>query len=127
MGATIDQIRIRTTSGTRRASKARARDLDPIRASPYRPAAFASAAREGLTEDRTRSRDQRAETSCTTGGTHRKEFRRRIKTRAVPPCAETVPMLFRALLASAQVQMRKIDGRQTLGQPAAPMPLDQPA
>lgn len=55
------------------------------------------------------------------------EFRRRIKTQAVLPCAETVPMLFWALLASGQIQMRKIDGWQTLGQPAAPMPLDQAA
>ena len=54
-------------------------------------------------------------------------FRRRIKTQAVLPCAETVPMLFRALLAPGQIQMRKIDGRQTLGQPVAPMPLDQAA
>jgi transposase-like protein len=54
-------------------------------------------------------------------------FRRRIKTQAVLPCAETVPMLFRALLASGQIQMRKIDGWQTLGQPVAPMPLDQAA
>ena len=36
-------------------------------------------------------------------------------------------MLFRALLAPGQIQMRKIDGRQTLGQPVAPMPLDQAA
>ena len=43
------------------------------------------------------------------------EFRRRIKTQAVLPCAETVPMLFWALLASGQIQMRKVDGWQTLG------------
>lgn len=55
------------------------------------------------------------------------EFRRRIKTQAVLPCAETVPMLFWALLASGQIQMRKVDGWQTLGQPVAPMPLDQAA
>jgi transposase-like protein len=54
-------------------------------------------------------------------------FRRRIKTQAVLPCAETVPMLFWALLASGQIQMRKVDGWQTLGQPVAPMPLDQAA
>jgi putative transposase len=55
------------------------------------------------------------------------EFRRRIKTQAVLPCAETVPMLFWALLASGQIQMRKIDGWQTLDQPREPMPLDQAA
>ena len=37
------------------------------------------------------------------------EFRRRIKTQAVLPCAETVPMLLWALLASGQITMRKVD------------------
>ena len=40
------------------------------------------------------------------------------------PCAGTVPMLLWALLASGQIQMRKIDGWETLSQPFAPMPLD---
>jgi len=31
------------------------------------------------------------------------EFRRRIKTRTVLPCAETVPMLLWALMASGQI------------------------
>jgi len=52
------------------------------------------------------------------------EFRRRIKTQTVLPCAETVPMLLRALLASGQIQMRKVDGWDTLSQPIQPMPLD---
>jgi transposase-like protein len=52
------------------------------------------------------------------------EFRRRIKTQTVLPCAETVPMLFWALLASGQIQMRKVDGSETLSQPIEPMPLD---
>jgi len=52
------------------------------------------------------------------------EFRRRIKTQTVLPCAETVPMLLWALLASGQVQMRKVDGWKTLSQPLEPMPLD---
>lgn len=52
------------------------------------------------------------------------EFRRRIKTQAVLPCAETVPMLLWALLAAAQIQMRKVDGWQTLSQPLEPMALD---
>lgn len=38
------------------------------------------------------------------------EFRRRIKTQTVLPTPETVPMLLWALLASGQIQMRKIDG-----------------
>ena len=52
------------------------------------------------------------------------EFRRRIKTQTVLPCAETVPMLLWALLASGQIQMRKIDGWEKLSQPVRPMQLD---
>jgi len=52
------------------------------------------------------------------------EFRRRIKTQTVLPCAETVPMLLWALLASGQIQMRKVDGWETLSQPIEPMALD---
>ena len=52
------------------------------------------------------------------------EFRRRIKTQTVLPCAETVPMLLWALMASGQITMRKIDGWQTLSQPIEPMTLD---
>jgi transposase-like protein len=52
------------------------------------------------------------------------EFRRRIKTQAVLPCAETVPMLLWALLASGQITMRKVDGWQTLDKPINPMTLD---
>ncbi len=55
------------------------------------------------------------------------EFRRRIKTQTVLPCAGTVPMLLWALLASGQIQMRKVDGRETLSQPIEPMPLDRAA
>jgi len=55
------------------------------------------------------------------------EFRRRIKTQTVLPCAETVPMLLWALLASGQIQMRKVDGWETLSQPIEPMPLDRAA
>jgi transposase-like protein len=43
------------------------------------------------------------------------EFRRRIKTQCVLPCAETACMLFWALLASGQIVLRKVDGWQTLG------------
>ena len=52
------------------------------------------------------------------------EFRRRIKTQTVLPCAETVPMLLWALLASGQIQMRKVDGWETPSQPLTPMTLD---
>jgi putative transposase len=34
------------------------------------------------------------------------------------PSAETAAMLFRALLASGQMTMRKVNGRQTLAEPA---------
>ena len=52
------------------------------------------------------------------------EFRRRIKTQTVLPCAETVPMLLWALMASGQIQMRKVDGWETLAQPIDPIALD---
>jgi transposase-like protein len=52
------------------------------------------------------------------------ELRRRIKTQTVLPCAETVPMLLRALLASGQIQIRRVDGWETLSQPIEPTPLD---
>ena len=50
------------------------------------------------------------------------EFKRRIKTQAVMPSADTAAMLFWALLASGQIIMRKVDGWQTL----ATNPTDQP-
>jgi putative transposase len=45
------------------------------------------------------------------------EFKRRIKTQAMLPCAETAAMLFWALMASGQITMRKIDGWTTLPKP----------
>jgi putative transposase len=50
------------------------------------------------------------------------EFKRRIKTQTVLPSAETAAMLFWALLASGQINMRKVDGWQTLDT----KPIDQP-
>ena len=50
------------------------------------------------------------------------EFKRRIKTQTLLPSADTAAMLFWALLASGQINMRKIDGWQTL----ATKPIDQP-
>ena len=52
------------------------------------------------------------------------EFRKRLKTPTVLPCAETVPMLFWAPLASGQITMRKLDGWQTLDKPIEAMPLN---
>ena len=49
------------------------------------------------------------------------EFKRRIKTQTVLPSAETAAMLFWALLASGQINMRKVDGWQTL----ATKPIDR--
>ncbi|MDO5756251.1 MAG: IS256 family transposase, partial [Rhodobacterales bacterium] len=40
------------------------------------------------------------------------------------PCAQTVPMPLRALMASGQIQMRKVDGRETPAQPMVPISLD---
>jgi transposase-like protein len=45
------------------------------------------------------------------------EFKRRIKTQTVLPSADTAAMLFWALLASGQINMRKVDGWQTLATP----------
>ena len=50
------------------------------------------------------------------------EFKRRIKTQTVLPSADTAAMLFWALLASGQINMRKVDGWQTLNT----KPIDQP-
>ena len=50
------------------------------------------------------------------------EFKRRIKTQTVLPSADTASILFWALLASGQTNMRKVDGWQTL----ATKPIDQP-
>lgn len=49
------------------------------------------------------------------------EIKRRIKTQTVLPPADTAAMLFRALLAFGQINMRKMDGWQTL----ATKPIDQ--
>ena len=52
------------------------------------------------------------------------EFKRRIKTQAVLPSAETAAMLFWALLASGQITMRKVDGWQSLRQPPSDSTID---
>lgn len=52
------------------------------------------------------------------------EFKRRIKTQTVLPSAETAAMLFWALLASGQINMRKVNGWKTLPQKPIDLPLD---
>jgi putative transposase len=52
------------------------------------------------------------------------EFKRRIKTQTVLPSAETAAMLFWALLASGQINMRRVDGWPTLASPLADQPVE---
>jgi transposase-like protein len=52
------------------------------------------------------------------------EFKRRIKTQTVLPSADTAAMLFWALLASGQINMRKVDGWQTLATRTIDQPID---
>ena len=52
------------------------------------------------------------------------EFKRRIKTQTVLPSADTAAMLFWALLASGQINMRRVDGWQTLATPPLAQPID---
>jgi transposase-like protein len=52
------------------------------------------------------------------------EFKRRIKTQTVLPSAETAAMLFRALLASGQIAMRKVDGWPTLSEKPSAQTID---
>ena len=52
------------------------------------------------------------------------EFKRRIKTQCLLPCAETACMLFWALLASGQITLRRVDGWDTLHVAPAIEPLD---
>ena len=55
------------------------------------------------------------------------EFKRRIKTQCLLPCADTACMLFWALLASGQITLRKIDGWQSLHVPPVRLQLDRAA
>lgn len=52
------------------------------------------------------------------------EFKRRINTQTVLPCAETAAMLFWALLASGHVAMRKVDGWEALSKKPAEQIID---
>jgi hypothetical protein len=66
-----------------------------------------------------------AKPSCANGGsTQSNDCTRRIKTQTTLPCAETVAVLFRALLASGQITMRKVDGWQTLAKKPADQLID---
>ena len=55
------------------------------------------------------------------------EFKRRIKTQCMLPCAETACMLFWALLASGQITLRRVDGWDTFHIPPAEPNLDHAA
>ena len=52
------------------------------------------------------------------------EFKRRIKTQCLLPCAETACMLFWALLASGQINLRRVDGWDTFHVPPAEITID---
>jgi putative transposase len=52
------------------------------------------------------------------------EFKRRIKTQTVLPSADTAAMLFWALLAAGQINLRRIDGWQSMATIAIAQPLD---
>jgi putative transposase len=52
------------------------------------------------------------------------EFKRRIKTQTVLPSADTAAMLFWALLAAGQINLRKIDGWQAMASVAIAQPID---
>jgi putative transposase len=74
----------------------------------------------------TRLPDSQWKSARTTNAIERlhEEFKRRIKTQTVLPSAETAVMLFWALLASGQINMRKIDGWKTLPETLAPQSID---
>jgi putative transposase len=55
------------------------------------------------------------------------EFKRRIKTQCLLPCAETACMLFWALLASGQISLRRVDGWDTFHLPPVELNLDRAA
>src|SRR6202012_4133166 len=52
------------------------------------------------------------------------EFKRRIKTQTLLPSAETAAMLFWGLLASGQINMRKVAAWQRLPEPIVPQCID---
>ncbi len=52
------------------------------------------------------------------------EFKRRIKTQCLLPCAETACILFWALLASGQIALRRVNGWDTFHVPPAKQNLD---
>ena len=52
------------------------------------------------------------------------EFKRRIKTQCLLPCAQTACMLFWALLASGQIALRRVNGWDTFHVPPAEQNLD---
>jgi len=51
-------------------------------------------------------------------------FKRRIKTQCALPNADTAAMLFRAPMASGQITMCRVDGRQTPDHTPVEQPID---
>ena len=74
----------------------------------------------------TRLRPSQWRSARTTNAIERlhEEFKRRIKTQTVLPSADTAAMLFWAVLASGQINMRKVDGWQTLATKLIDQPID---
>jgi transposase-like protein len=74
----------------------------------------------------TRLPDSQWKSARTTNAIERlhEEFKRRIKTQTVLPSAETASMLFRALLASGQIIMRKMEGWKILAEQPSPQCID---
>jgi transposase-like protein len=74
----------------------------------------------------TRLPQQQWKSARTTNAIERlhEEFKRRIKTQTVLPSADTAAMLFWALLASGQINMRKVDGWKTLDVRPIAQPID---
>jgi hypothetical protein len=104
-------------------------DLPPPRPKKSRPAVRPSSASGGCViapsptvwrKPATASSPSPARTANAIERLH-EEFKRRIKTQTVLPSADTAAMLFWALLASGQINMRKVNGWQTL----ATNPIDQ--
>ena len=56
-------------------------------------------------------------------GRPHEEFKRRIKTQCLLPCAETAAMLSWGLLASGQITPRRVDGWPTLDRPPGDLDL----
>ena len=107
-------VRVRTTAVRRSSDTAEARRKAFIRKWRLKHRAVADSLEEA--GDRlftfTRLPPSQWRSARTTNAIERlhEEFKRRIKTQTVLPSADTAAMLFWALLASGQINMRKVDG-----------------